>query len=96
MYTAELQLGSLKGNLEVVLSVAVIQTPQGSLTLGSHTEDTLGACVLLSLSSSLDLNNRLGHPEGGLAGYQALGPGSLLVGRLRWACPDQATALCCS
>ena len=47
MYTAELQLGSLKGNLEVVLSVAVIQAPQGSLTLGSHTEDTLGYSVSL-------------------------------------------------
>lgn len=68
MYTAELHPGSLKGSLEVavVLSVAVMQVPQGSLTLGSHTEDALGACVVLSLSSSLDLNNRLGRPRGWL------------------------------
>lgn len=42
-----------------MLSVAVMQVPQGFLTLGSHSEDTLGVCMLLSLSSSLELNDRL-------------------------------------
>lgn len=47
-----------------MLSVAVMQVPLGSLTPGSHTEDALGACMLLSLSSSLELNDRLGCPRG--------------------------------
>lgn len=52
---AGLPPGSLEGNLEVAV---------GAVTLRSHTEDTLGVCMLLSLSSSLELNDRLGCPRG--------------------------------